>query len=63
MPKTKWIEITYDDQTARVLPESVPAWEENGWTVVEDGSSESQPVEKAEPAKSQPQQRPEDNKE
>ena len=34
------VKITKDDQEGMVTPESVAAWERNGWTRVDDGSSE-----------------------
>ena len=44
--KKKHVEIAKDDLRGWVLPEALPAWERNGWTRVDDGSSESgdQPV-------------------
>ena len=37
------VKITKDGQEAEVLPESLKAYERHGWTVVDDGSSESAP--------------------
>lgn len=34
------VRITKDDQEGYCLPESVAAWERNGWTRADDGSSE-----------------------
>ena len=40
--KTRYISIKSEDGVeGRILNESLPAWERNGWTVVDDGSSES----------------------
>ena len=74
MAKQKQIKITFkgedgETQEGWVTEEALPGWEANGWTVVEDGSSESAPVVTQAPApteqqkaevKSQP--RPTENK-
>lgn len=41
MPRPAKVTITKGDLTGECLPESVPAWEAAGWTVADDGSSES----------------------
>lgn len=51
MAKAKTVQITKDDMTGYVLEKAVPAWERNGWTAVDDGSSESGEVPEAPPAK------------
>ncbi len=40
MSKQREIEIEKDGQKATVLKSAVPAWERNGWTVVDDGDSD-----------------------
>ena len=40
MAKTGMVEIEKDGMTARVMPSSVERWGKNGWTLVEDGSSD-----------------------
>ena len=40
MSKQREIEIEKDGQTASVLASAVEAWKRNGWTVVDDGSSD-----------------------
>ncbi len=42
MPRAQQIKITKDGEEGYVLRESVKAWERNGWTVADDGSSEEQ---------------------
>jgi hypothetical protein len=39
MPKRK-VQMERDDITIEVMESSVPRYEENGWTVVDDGDSE-----------------------
>jgi hypothetical protein len=39
----RYVKITKDGQEGECLPESVKGWERHGWTVVDDGSSESAP--------------------
>lgn len=42
MPKQKkTVTIAKGDIRAEVLPSSVQGWQENGWTLVDDGSSET----------------------
>lgn len=48
MAKQKLVTIKNGDLESRVLPGSVAAWERNGWTAVDDGSSEASPEVKAE---------------
>jgi hypothetical protein len=45
------VKITKDGMDAEVMPTAVPAWERNGWTVADDGSSEEAVEETAAPAK------------
>lgn len=47
MPKPKMVEIKKGDLIAEVVSTSVAAWKRNGWTVVDDESSE---VEVSQPA-------------
>ena len=42
MSKQKQIHITNGDMEAWVSPKSVPVYERRGWTVADDGSSESE---------------------
>jgi hypothetical protein len=41
---TRYVKITKDGIEAECLPESVKAYERHGWTVVDDGSSETAPA-------------------
>lgn len=41
MPRPKMVKITNGDQEARVTEKSVAAYERNGWTRADDGSSET----------------------
>jgi hypothetical protein len=45
MARNKLVKISNGDLTSEVLPETVPAWMSAGWTLVDDGSSESVPEE------------------
>jgi hypothetical protein len=45
------VKIAKDNMRAEVMPSAVPAWERNGWTVADDGSSEEAPEEPKAPAK------------
>lgn len=40
MPRQKQIKITKDDLEGSCLESSLPAWERNGWTRADDGSSD-----------------------
>jgi hypothetical protein len=40
MPRIKRVKITKDGTEAYCMPVAVPAWERNGWTRADDGSSE-----------------------
>lgn len=42
MPRSKQIKITKDGEEGYALASSLPAWERNGWTVADDGSSEEE---------------------
>ena len=42
----RYVKISKDGQEGSCLKESVKAYERNGWTVVDDGSSESAPAER-----------------
>ena len=50
MAKLRFVKIEKDGIEAEVLPESVKAWERNGWTAVDDGSSEQAEAEAPENA-------------
>jgi hypothetical protein len=39
MPRAQQIKITKDGQEGFCLKESLKAWERNGWTAADDGSS------------------------
>jgi len=41
MAKRREVKISKDNVEASVEPQVVPAYEKRGWTVVDDGSSES----------------------
>jgi hypothetical protein len=41
MPRPKFVEIEKDGSKAQVAEQSLSVWKRNGWTVVEDGSSEN----------------------
>lgn len=41
MPKPKKVKIKKDGVTGECLASAVTAWERNGWTVVDDGNSET----------------------
>jgi hypothetical protein len=40
MSKRQMVKIQKDGQEAEVMPSSVTAWERNGWTLVDDESSD-----------------------
>lgn len=42
MPRAKQIKMTNGDQEGFCVEESVKAWENNGWTRADDGSSEEE---------------------
>jgi hypothetical protein len=50
MAKPKYIEIEKDGQKGKCLPSSLPAWERNGWTAVDDGTSTEKDEEPTEDA-------------
>jgi len=50
MPKTKMIKIKKGDIEAECLRSAVPAWERNGWTVVDDGTSDQEPAPTGDPS-------------
>ena len=39
----RYVKIEKDGVEGQCMPAAVKAWERNGWTVVDDGSSESAP--------------------
>lgn len=43
MSRAQHVEIQKGELRGRVLPRSLPTWEANGWTRVDDGSSEPEP--------------------
>lgn len=43
MAKPKFVTIEKDDQVGQCLPQSVKVWVRNGWTVRDDGDSETDP--------------------
>lgn len=43
MPKPKFVKITKDGLEGEVVKSALPAWERNGWTAVDDESSEVEP--------------------
>lgn len=43
----KYVKIEKDGVEGQCMPAAVKVWEANGWTVVDDGSSESAPEEPA----------------
>lgn len=45
MPRPKTIQIEKDGVTGQCTRESLKVWERNGWTVVDDGTSEPAAVE------------------
>jgi hypothetical protein len=40
---TRYVQIEKDGVEGQCMPAAVKAWEKHGWTVVDDGSSESAP--------------------
>lgn len=48
MAKTKYVTIEKDGEQGQIMPASISVWEKNGWTVVDDGSSEADDTEQAE---------------
>jgi hypothetical protein len=44
----RYVTITKDGEEGQCMPSAVKTWERNGWTVVDDGSSESAPEAPAE---------------
>jgi hypothetical protein len=42
MPRSKQIKITKDGEEGYALESALPAWERNGWTRADDGSSEEE---------------------
>jgi hypothetical protein len=44
MARVQRVKITKDDAEAYVMPSAVEAWERNGWTAADDGSSEEAPA-------------------
>lgn len=44
MGKNRFVEIEKDGIRGECLPSAVRVWERDGWTVVDDGSSEETPV-------------------
>lgn len=41
MGKPKYVDIENEGLRGQCLETALPAWQRNGWTVVDDGSSES----------------------
>jgi hypothetical protein len=39
----RYVKITKDGEEGQCMPSAAKAWEKHGWTVVDDGSSESAP--------------------
>lgn len=44
MAKLRFVKIEKDGVEGECLPEALKAWERNGWTAVDDGSSEQDDV-------------------
>jgi len=44
MAREQRVKITKDDVEAYVMPSAVSAWERNGWTAADDGSTEEAPA-------------------
>ena len=53
MPRPKQIKITKDGQEGYCLESSLKAWERNGWTRADDGSSEEEAQVTAHPMETQ----------
>ena len=52
MPRAIEVKITKGKEVGYCLPESVAAWERNGWTAKDDGSEQDQSLDpKSEPEK------------
>ena len=65
MSKQRFVTIQKDDLVGECLPSAVEVWEQNGWTVVDDGvSKEGETVQDVDaqnavqPAQPQPQPQP-----